>query len=340
MDLARVDMMGFAIVAVAAWLARRRPLGGGRAFGLGIAVCAAVYTKQTNSFYVAWILLYVARRDRRGALLAGVVAAALGVPPLLLLQRATGGWFWTWMTIMRHHGWIPAKCAVAGAVVASSAVAVGWVVLAFRRRGWLRERTRFWCGMLVASVPACVAPWLTGGGWVNNFIGLAMIVLLLSLLLTCDALTRMKGDAPQRWVVAVQSALLLGALYDPMLNVPDAAHERDAECLHETVRSLDGDVLVPMYPFVAARDGKSTPQVSLLSYVDSNGKGGLQLDVPDAIRSKRPRWVVLAGHDLEDDVPRWLGPSYVDRTLDLRVQALKESTGREVMLLENPAPWQ
>jgi hypothetical protein len=193
--------------------------------------------------------------------------------------------------------------------------------------------------MLVASVPACVAPTLTGGGWVNNLIGLAMVVLLLALLLVCDALARMQAaDVAGRWVVAVMSAFLLGALYDPMLNVPDAAHTRDVEALHTVVRSLDGDVLVPMYPFVAARDGKATPQVSLLAYLDSDGKGGLHLDVPEAIRSKQAEWVVLVGHPQEDEVSGWLGPGYSQDSLDLRVQALKETTGREVTLLESTAP--
>ena len=83
------------------------------------------------------------------------VAVGLALPPLLLLQRATSGWFWTWMTFMRHHSLVPAKCAVAGLVLAVAALALGRVVLALHRRGWLRESSRFWCGMLVASVPAC-----------------------------------------------------------------------------------------------------------------------------------------------------------------------------------------
>ena len=53
MDLARVDMMGFALVGVAAWVARRSDARRGRAVALGVLLCAAVYTKQTNLFYVA-----------------------------------------------------------------------------------------------------------------------------------------------------------------------------------------------------------------------------------------------------------------------------------------------
>ena len=236
---------------------------------------------------------------------------------------------------MRHHALVPAKCAVAGAVVSACAAGLGAVLVAFRRRGWLSDASRFWCGMLAASVPACVVPWLTGGGWVNNFIGLAILAVLCALLLACDALRATDASVTrERLVVATLSALLLGALYDPMANVPDRARVRDAEALHAKVRSLDGDVLVPMYPFVAARDGKSTPQISLVAYLDTVGPGRLNADAAAAIRGKQAAWVVLCGHSQEEDVPRWLGPGYTDERLDLRVQALKEADGAGVTLLK------
>jgi hypothetical protein len=335
MDLARVDMMGFAVVCVAAALSRRYPLGWGRRMAVGVLLCAAVYTKQTNAFYAAWIVVSLVRRDGRGAAAVAAIAAGLALTALVALQRSTGGWFLTWMTVMRHHALVPAKCAVAGVVVAGCAGGLGAVLVAFRRRGWLSDESRFWCGMLAASIPACVGPWLTGGGWVNNFIGLAMTAVLVGLLLTCDALRgTQRARTTERLVVATLSALLLGALYDPMKNVPSGARVRDAEALHAKVRSLDGDVLVPMYPFVAARDGKATPQISLVAYLDTVGPGRLNADPAAAIRGKDARWVVLCGHAQEDDVPRWLGPTYTDERLDLRVQALEETDGSVVTLLK------
>jgi hypothetical protein len=175
----------------------------------------------------------------------------------------------------------------------------------------------------------------------NNLIGIAMIGLLLGLLMACDALTGMRLSAPshaatraQRGLVFALSAVLLGALYDPMLNVPDAEHRKDAESLHAFVRGLDGDVLIPMYPFLAARDGKTTPQVALFSSLDSNGKGGLALDVAGSIRNKHPRFLVLFGHWQESGLRQWLGEGYTSVLLDLSVSALKETTRRQVTLLE------
>jgi hypothetical protein len=139
-------------------------------------------------------------------------------------------------------------------------------------------------------------------------------------------------------VIAVLSALLLGALYDPMTNVPDSTRARDAEALHATVRQLDGDVLAPMYPFVALRDGKSTPQMSLVAYEDTMHPGDVNADPAEAIRSSRAKWVILFGHAQEDGVPGWLGSRYVGQPVDLRVQALKETTGRCVTLYRMTDP--
>jgi hypothetical protein len=107
---------------------------------------------------------------------------------------------------------------------------------------------------------------------------------------------------------------------------------RDAEALHARVRSLDGDVLVPMYPFVAARDGKETPQISLVAYLDTVGPGRLNADAAAAIRSREPEWIVLCGHPQEDEVARTLG-GYAQERLALRVQALQESDGAGVTML-------
>jgi hypothetical protein len=341
MDLARVDMMGFALAGIAAALAQRPPLLVPRAVSLGVVMCAAIYTKQTNVFYAAWISLYVASRDRRGAAIAVGVATALALPPFLVLQGSSRGWFLTWMTVMRHHPIVLGRCVVASTVLLATAAAFLCAGLALHRRGFLREPSWFWAGMLVAAVPASVAPWLTEGGWVNNLIGVAMVALLLSLLLVGDALSGIAATTPshvslrmQRGFVGLLSALLVGALYDPMLNVPDAEHRRDAESLHARVRGLDGDVLIPMYPFVAARDGKTTPQVALLASLDSDGKGGLDLDVAGSIRDKHPRFLVLFGHPQENRLRTWLGRGYASVALDLSVSALKETTRREVTLLE------
>ena len=339
MDLARVDMMGFALVSLAAWLSLRSPFGASRAVALGLLLCGAVYTKQTNVLYAAWIVAWLAWRDRRGAAVASLVAVGVAVAALIPLQRASGGWFWTWMMTMRHHDLIPARCAAYGALVTTVTLALGGLLRNFRRRGWLRDGTRFWCGMLAASVPACVAPMLSGGGWVNNLIGLTLLALLVALLLVCDALSGMSSPATaERWTVAVISAALLGALYDPMTNVPDPAHERDVEALNATVRALDGDVLTPMYPFLALRDGKSTPQMSLVAYDDTVHTGDVNADPAAFMRRTRARWVILFGHSQEEAVPGWLGPRYVGSHIDLRVQALKETTGASVTLLRRIDP--
>jgi hypothetical protein len=339
MDLARVDMMAYALVAVAACLALRAPLGWGRAALVGALLCAAVFTKQTNVSYAVWIVAHTARRDARGAAIAGGAALALSAGALALLQQSTGGWFWTWMTIMRHHPLVPERCAVAGVAIVAMAALLSLAMRGLAARGWLRAASWHWCGMLAASLPAGVMPVLTPGGWLNNLIGPAMLLWIVSLQLVCDGLRGAQRDPvlagrATRWVLGAFAAFLLGALYDPSANVPDAERTRDVARLHAMVRGLPGDVLVPMYPFVAVRDGKATPQLSLVADFDAMGSGRMAMDLPGAMRARHARWVVLCGHAQEHDVPAWLGQGYVEHDLDLRVQALREETRRSMTLWE------
>ena len=334
MDLARVDTLGIALVVVAARLAgREAPLGWGRGAGLGFLLCAAIYTKQTNVVYAVWILVFAARRSSGGALWAAAVAVSLSIAALVLLQRASHGWFWTWVTSMRHQGVVPGRCLMAAMVVVPSALAFGVAYVALDRRGWLRDATRLWCGMLGAAVPASMG-WLNPGGWINNLIGLVLIALLAVMLLTCDALHGIRTEASVLWATATLSAFLAGAIYDPSTNVPNEQARRDAEDLHAMVRSLDDDVLVPMYPFVAARDGKTSAQLSLVEYLCTIGPGRINADAASAIREKHPKWVLLFGHPAQErDIPAWLGSRYMAEPLDLHVQALKQMTGGRMTLL-------
>jgi hypothetical protein len=343
MDLARVDMMAFALVVVAAWVSLRSPLGAARAALVGALLCAAVFTKQTNVFYAGWIVARAARRDPRGAAIVGGGSLTLAAGSLAWLQRSSGGWFWTWMTVMRHHPLVPERCVVAGAAALAIGLLVGLAVKALAARGWMRAASWHWCGMLAASVPAGVVPLLTPGGWLNNLIGPAMLLWIVALQLVCDGLRGAQdelvlAERATRWVLGAFAGFLLGALYDPSANVPDAERTRDVASLHAMVRGLPGDVLVPMYPFVAARDGKATPQLSLVADFDAMGSGRMAMDLPEAMRERRARWVVLCGHTQEQDVPGWLGAGYVEHDLDLRVQALREETRRSMTVWERETP--
>jgi hypothetical protein len=234
---------------------------------------------------------------------------------------------------MRHHGVVPARCLVAAFVVIPSAAALRVATAALERRGWLRDPTRLWCGMLGAAVPASMG-WLNPGGWINNLIGLVLIALLVIMLLACDALRGVRTEASVRWAAATLAAFLAGAIYDPTRYVPGEQSVRDVEALHAVVRSLDDDVLLPMYPFVAARDGKTNAQISLMEYVCAAGAGRMNADTGAAIREKNAKWVILFGHpDQEKEIPAWLGPGYAAEPIDLHAQALQEATGGRMTLL-------
>ncbi|MGH7294415.1 MAG: hypothetical protein ACRELB_05770, partial [Polyangiaceae bacterium] len=269
-------------------------------------------------------------------------ALASALLALARLQRDSGGWFLAWMTNMRHHALVPGRCAAFGATTLAVAALLALALRALARHRRLGDETVHWVGMLAASVPAGIVPMLTPGGWLNNLIGPALLGWMVAFLLLCDGLRGLRLD-PDRaarataWALGALTAYLLGALYDPSANVPDAERTRDVEALHALVRGLDGDVVVPMYPFVAARDGKDTPQLSLVADLDAMGSGHMPFDLPGELRAERPRWVILCGHEQEHDLPAWLGDAYVAHPVDLRVQALREETRREMTVLERVA---
>jgi hypothetical protein len=343
MDLARVDMMAFAIALAAAYAARAGRMRPERALLVGALLSAAVFTKQTNVFYAGWVVLHAARRDVRAAAIASCTGLALSCGALVVLQRDSGGWFWTWMTAMQRYPIVPERCLVAGAAVVAIAALVALAMRALARRGWLSDDSVYWAGMLAASVPAGVMPLLTPGGWLNNLIGPAMLLWMVVLHLACDGLRGLRSDPAlsvrgTRWVVGVLAAFLLGALYDPRANVPDAERTNDVAALHAMLRGLDGDVLAPMYPFVAVRDGKATPQLSLIADLDLMRWAHLSVDLPGALRGAHAKWVILFGHAQEQDLPAWLGPGYREHPIDLRVQALQEETRRGMTLFERDEP--
>jgi hypothetical protein len=216
---------------------------------------------------------------------------------------------------MQRYPIVPERCLVAGAAVVALAALVALAMHALGRRGWLSDDSVYWTGMLAASVPAGVMPLLTPGGWLNNLIGPAMLLWIVVLHLACDGLRGLRSDPAlslrgTHWVVGVLAAFLLGALYDPRANVPDAERTNDVAAL------------------------QAMPQLSLIADLDLMRWAHLSVDLPGALRGAHAKWVILFGHAQEQDLRAWLGPGYREHPIDLRVQALQEETRRGMTLLE------
>ncbi len=244
---------------------------------------------------------------------------------------------------MSHHPFMVWKWKPGATfALAASPLLVATPVLAgvLLWRGALRDETQLWLGMLVMAVPACLIPYLADGGWVNNLIAVAVLGWFVPLLLALDLLRLLQTrPAVASWMALGASAglalLLWHGAHDPTQFVPGAERTRQAEEMHALVRSLDGDVLLPMYPFVVPRDGKTTPQPAIIPYLDAVNRGGVQVDIAQTMRDVHARWVILCGHDLEDGLmTRWLTPDYVvDRQVPLHVQAFLDETGHSMTVL-------
>jgi hypothetical protein len=305
-DLVRNDMLALALpVAAAALVAgdldRRRVL------GAAALLVAALFAKQTNVFMAAWVGLFVLVRSRRLGLLmcVTVVAAAGGL--VLALQAATGGWFLTWVTLMRHHPlnwerlasgtWTCLKFAPFLPLVPLAAVG-----LALRRS--LSPRAALWTGMLVMAFPSALLPHVKSGGYLNNLMPLVMLAVPVALVVgseTIAFLRRGRGDRIGEaggWALVVLSAVfLLVRRYDtgPWLATP-ALHAR-AAAVTTAVARLQAGVLSPFHPFVAIRAGQRLPQIHLQGHFDATFAGRPDTHVLDFIAASPARWLIVPAWD-------------------------------------------
>ncbi len=333
-DLARADTMNVALAALAATLVSEHVMSTARVVGISAVLTAAVYTKQTNVFFAAWIVLYVIARQRRAGLMIAAVTFTLCAALLSWLEWSTQGWFVRWIFSMRNHVIVwehlteGIHVAREGApfIVIIPVVAGG---VAFVRR--LRARTVLWLGLAVAAVPAAFLPMIEEGGWVNSMTPLLVFSWIAAALLVGDI---DRGLGRTRSAVGVRAFVLAGAWWhlhqaewSPGSFVPSAQRWADAEALHAFVRALPGDVAMPTYPFVPVRDGKSTAQMSLIACFDASQRGrGIVCDHHDAILATGAEWVLFGNlsYELRNDTLQ--GYTLV-REVDLDFAILTEHSG-------------
>ena len=95
-DLVRIDSVWLGLVTLglwAAWRARRSTPAAGVA---GVLLVASLLAKQTAAPLIGVAILALFRADRRRGMILAATIGLVGGTAILLLQRATGGWFWRW----------------------------------------------------------------------------------------------------------------------------------------------------------------------------------------------------------------------------------------------------
>lgn len=282
-DLVRGDMMFVAMVLAGMWLLSRELLDPGDGPGerprLRIAAIAALlalsfFCKQHGIWFVAagGLNLLLWRRWRDLAVFVGV-AGAIGLGFSWLLERATGGWYWTYIyEVLRGHdfnmprfwssfghmfGRAPIATAVLGVAVA--AVAVG----AFRRRrrepGVLRFAT--WLAPLGASVAVGALGW--GHQWAhfNAYVPMIFVSAAAVAAAIPAIAAALPGIAGRGLAVAAAALIaieLLTLAWSPSRWIPTPGDRAAGDRLIAIIAEIDGEVLIPYHPWYARLAGKET----------------------------------------------------------------------------------
>ena len=248
-DLGRVDAMYVALLAACYASAVRAKTRHGWALA-GLFAYLAFMTKQPALVAVAPLVAYLLLSDRPAALwFCGTFTVLSGVT-ILVAQIVTGGWYWYYvfelprlrLGVSPRSGrllsfWTSDLLPFVPGLVAGTIVIV--------RRGEWRH--------LALASGLILSAWLSrleGGAW-NNTVMPAYLAaaILLGLALRRDASRPLLAHG----VVAIQLVLLL---YDPRPFIPTTQHRADGVAFLETLRTIDGSVLILDHGFWATRSGR------------------------------------------------------------------------------------
>jgi hypothetical protein len=286
-DLARPDSLFMGLVTaglLVGWWGRRSLGGGGAA---ALLLVAAFFTKQTAAPFMLALGLALLAISPRVAVAYGLTLAAVGLPALWLENRATGGWFWTYVSVLhRKHDFFPARAFLGtpgrlALILGPAVLLVPWAL--WRRRTPGLVYATF---LALAGIGAACVSFGTQWAYVNAFMPGVMLPAI-AIGVAAGALVDDSGGAPPRHRAAVVWALLalsllcapgglmepaarilpeswgLNALrrptgYDPRRFVPSAVDRARGDALLARLRAVDGEVLIPFHPFYGYLAGKRT----------------------------------------------------------------------------------
>lgn len=260
-----------------------------RIAGLGAILGLAFFAKQTGVVYAlaAGPIILACNWRRAPALVGG--AAFVGLGGTWLMQRTTGGWFWTYVyEIHQAHDWnedrfwrsfdyilLHFRGATAIIVVALCVVLATAIV---RRRVPPPARALLlWTYLYAVSTLVGALAWGTEFAHFNAYMpallhgaiaaGLAVPTVLACAheLLRTDR-RRADGELDARriagaWIAATLCALVVGrdlvkASWNPRAFIPTARDRHAGDELIATIRALPGEVWVPSHPWYAHLAGK------------------------------------------------------------------------------------
>jgi 4-amino-4-deoxy-L-arabinose transferase-like glycosyltransferase len=322
-DLVRIDSVWLGLLAAGLWLAWRARVSARAAVAAGVLLAAALFTKQTAAPFIVVAAVLLLAANRRRAVLLGATVATIVALGVVLLQRATDGWFWRYAFGLhqRHDfdpwlGYVLAPLRVAlllGPAVALIPLAWGGARRAGPARAFAGVDGAFLAALgtfaaaMVATIRGAGPPW----GYANAFIpavffGAVLLALAAARVhgrraawLAPALLALSVAGAPGGFVWAADrlwpgAGLALPVGYDPRAFVPSADDRRRGDNLIARLRAVRGPVFVPFHPFYARRADKApTLHAQNLADINAIPDLGTPRDLVEAIRARRFDLIVL-----------------------------------------------
>jgi hypothetical protein len=279
-DLIRVDSLAlfFSVASCVAVLALEQEARPRRYLVCIFLFLAAAATKQTSAAYIAWLLLFLFTKKPGRALLLGLgfaLAVALSVG---FLEWRSGGNFlrYVFSSLQKHE--VQKGRAEAGfEIIRNFAPYIVLIPIAMLLGAWkdkLSRRALAWIGMLAAAVPVGLLPYAKLGGYINNFIGIVVLVgpvaLVLAGSLLAKATQRRRALPVEALVLAAVVALYTHERMFPMRPYTITSAQREgAAQLFKWLAGFGPRTLMPQYPFHAIAIGTEIEQTHPMPWVDA-----------------------------------------------------------------------
>ena len=301
-DLIRVDSMMLALSVLG--VARVSQLGASlrRTLVTALVLTAAILTKQTAAFFVAWTCLFAFVREPRVGLRLAAMTTVMTLVLLALLQWGTHGAYWFFTVTdpqkqpVRDAAFVQGLRLVWNHTPAIALLPIACLALALR--GWLSARSVLWMGTLFMAVPASLLPYAKEGGYINNLMPMVVLVGPVTALLLADVVRRggMLGTIA-RWGLLAGFGLFvwMHALH-PRAYIPDQSLRRATNELNTLVASLDGGVVVPELTFLPAHNGHTNLHWTAMAVLAAEWSGRT-MDTLSGLEKSGARWVILQSCD-------------------------------------------
>ncbi len=312
-DLARVDsLMVFWVVAGLYAVRCARP-SVWTSVATALLFLLAFFTKHPAAFVFAGAAAYLFLLNWRQGILTGVVFAAGAGIAVLLLDRATEGWYTFYIfRLLRDISHIETNyLGFWRANLLVTAPIWPLAVLAFlcgELLGW-RDRRRLFFPLVLGS--AFAESWIARlqPGSVLNVDMPVYAVMAMTLPVALHATARCLLQSSDRRVrllapvmVVVVAAQFGALLYNPAPKIPTKADVAAGWKLIDYLRAVPGDVFIPCSDYYAALAGKKTfahamSTTDILSGSDETLKKKLRDELFDALKQKKFAAVVLPVND-------------------------------------------